>query len=206
MRDRRGDYLEGKGGCGVWIDDVAEAVEQLTRRRHFVSLENQTPIIRRVNDHPATIARLQREMYRKGIGNHYFFQCRRIEGHKAFAVPVERTLRIFNESQQGLSGVESHARLVMSTERGKMEIVGQVGDQMIFRLLRDPRGTELKGAVAIAGSNPEAFWIHDYQDRVLADPQISFLSRIARWRCSLLRSELRPVERPQIESARITHH
>ena len=171
QRDEYGDYIETAKGINQWIEAVELPVNQLSKRRNFISLENQTPIIKEINDSSNVIERLQRQLYHKGIGNHYFFQCRRIEGHRAFALPVERTLQIVNDSQRSLSGVECHARLVMSTQRGKIEIVGEAGDQIVFRLLRDSNGGAQKGAIAIAQRNPEAVWIDDYLDRIISDPQ-----------------------------------
>ena len=54
---------------------------------------------------------MQRAMKRVGAENHYFFCGRDIIAHKAFNVPIETAWHILNESQKGLSGVETHARL-----------------------------------------------------------------------------------------------
>lgn len=167
-KDDQGNYIpEGKGF--KWMDVVNNAVAQFGDRHRFISLENQTPIIYRVNDNPKTLRILQRETYHHGIGNHYLFQCREIEGHRAFAVPVETTWKIFTESQKGLSGVEKQARFVMSTEVGKMEVIGHTQGKMIFRLMRSPGGAETQGNIIIAKSNPEALWITGYEDRIISD-------------------------------------
>ncbi|MDQ8202901.1 hypothetical protein [Pelagicoccus sp. SDUM812003] len=162
FRDEEGDPCDLGNGRLEWLSPVYNAVAHLGERRHFVSLENQTPIIRDVNDDAKALRVLQRELYAHGIGNHYFFQCRQIQGFRAFAIPVEETLSIFNESKRGLSGVESHARLVMSAEEGKMEICGVAGDQIVFRRLRVPGAAEEQGRLYIAPRNPDAYWITDY--------------------------------------------
>ncbi len=176
FRDEDGAYMRTENNNRrMWLAPVENAVEQLARRRHFISLENQTPIIRDVNDDPRVLKVLQQELYAHGIGNHYFFQCRQIEGHKAFAVPVEACWQIFTESQRHLSGVEAHARFVMSTEQGKVEVCGVSGEpedgHVVFKWHRNPGDAARRGQIAIARRNPDALWIHDYADRVFQDPQ-----------------------------------
>ena len=168
-RDDNGDYKQSLAGIYQWLKSVEEPIVKLTRRRHYISLENQTPIIKDVNDSPEVLECLQRQLYNKGIGNHYFFQCRNIEGHRAFAVPIERSLKILHQSQKSLSGVEMKAPLVMSTQRGKVEVVGMNDTQIIFRLLRDSQGGQARGGLAIARRNPDAIWINDYNDRIIND-------------------------------------
>ncbi|CAG8777723.1 5391_t:CDS:1 [Gigaspora margarita] len=106
-----------------WMKETLNPVLKLKKRAHFISLENQMPIIWKVNDDSATLNMMQKELYNKGIGNHYFFQCRNIQGKKEFALPLEETWKIFSLSQKGLSGIEKHARFVMSTEQGKIGVI-----------------------------------------------------------------------------------
>ncbi|NBV42035.1 hypothetical protein EBR96_04620 [bacterium] len=163
-----GSYVR-ENGRYVWMETVRKAVEGLTSRGNFISLENQTPIIADVNDNAKALHILQRELYSKGIGNHYLFQCREIEGHRLFAVPVETAWRIYTESQRGLSGVEKQARYTMSTEYGKMEVIGVTNGTIIFKILRAPSGGDILGNIIVAKSNPEALWITGYMDRIISD-------------------------------------
>ncbi len=167
-KDEKGNYIpEGKGY--KWLNVVRTAIGNLSDRHRYISMENQTPIIYKVNDNPTSLRILQKEMYHAGIGNHYLFQCREIEGHKAFAVPVETSWAIYTESQKGLSGVEKQARFVMSTEIGKMEVIGLTHGNVIFKLMRSPGGAQTQGHIIIAKSNPDALWITGYQDRIVSD-------------------------------------
>ncbi|MEM9399035.1 MAG: hypothetical protein AAF984_02400 [Verrucomicrobiota bacterium] len=174
LRDSEGSYIDNEASGYVWLSMVDNAVVRLNKRRHFITLENQTPIIRDVNDDAEILRTLQRELYAHGIGNHYFFQCRLIRGFKAFAIPVEETFQIFAESKKGLSGIEAHSRLVMSTEQGKVEIIGVSGEKgqtdegmIVFRLLRSPATAESLGHIIMARRNSKAFWVDDYKDRVI---------------------------------------
>jgi len=151
---------------GETHDVTAEALHSLRKRSHWISLDNQAPIIRGVNDDPKALHILQKQLFRHGISAHYFFQCRMIEGHKFFAVPVEKTLKIFSESQVGLSGVEKKARLCMSTEQGKVEVIGTTNDRIIFRVHRHPEAGCL-GSIVMAKRDSEALWITDYVEKGL---------------------------------------
>ena len=172
-RDSEGRFVKEASGEYRWLPEVLQSVSALSRRGNYVTMENQTPIIRAVNDDSDALRVLQSSLYAQGVNGHYFFQCRPIEGHKAFAVPLEETWAIYNRSQIGLSGVESHSRLVLSTERGKVEVCGVSGDGddalVAFKLLRSV-DRQNQGNVAIVKSNPEALWLDAYKDRVVFDP------------------------------------
>ncbi|MEO1040526.1 MAG: hypothetical protein AAFX09_13385 [Pseudomonadota bacterium] len=179
-----GEHVRDESGRLLRNPLVERAATRL-RSRPFVTLENQTPIIDSVNDDADALRLLQRELKRMGVNNHYFFQCREIEGHRAFAVPVETAWKLHAQSQFGLSGIE-RSRFALSTEAGKMEMVavvdgdpalaelgGELGEALadgivIFRLHRSPY-EERQGALVIARRNPDALWITGYEDRLIYD-------------------------------------
>jgi L-lysine 2,3-aminomutase len=192
QKDANGKYIEEHNGRFKWLPEVESAVLGLGSR-NFVSLENQTPIIFEVNDDADALRLMQKELRSRKIRNHYFFQCREIEGHKAFAVPVEESWKIHNESQKGLSGIEK-SRFAMSTEWGKMEVMSMIdapdmakftkglpsaaakladelfgGGLIFFKMLRSPHGAETQGQLIIAKRNPNALWISGYEDRIIYD-------------------------------------
>ena len=123
---------------------------------------------------------MQRELYRAGVGNHYFFCGRDIVGHKNFNVPIEEAWHCLNESQKGLSGVEAHARLSITHYKGKTEVAAVTNDPLpgaphtengfvVFKLLRSAASAPDRGKVCIVGRNPEAIWFSGYDDRVVYD-------------------------------------
>jgi lysine 2,3-aminomutase len=191
MKDDNGKYVMENEFHAKRIPVTETAIRRL-RSRYFVTLENQTPIIDGVNDDSATLRRLQVEMKRVGINNHYFFQCREIEGHKIFAVPVEKAWKLHRDSQMGLSGIEK-SRFCLSTEDGKLEVISVIdkpdfdalglnipadarkvveavfGEGLIlFKSHRSP-DTNFQGDLIIARRNPEALWITGYKDRIIYD-------------------------------------
>jgi len=189
-RDMDGNYKQ-ENGYYVWLDAIAQAVKNMASL-DFVSMDNQTPIILHVNNNADTMHLLHEELRRKGIKPKYIFQCREIEGHRAFAVPVEEAWRIHTTSQQGLSDA-CRSRFAMSTEWGKLEVVSVIDGipaqllaslpeeiagpiQSIFgkglivmKLHRSPHSADTQGDLVIARRNPEALWLSDYEDRIVYD-------------------------------------
>lgn len=179
VRDEHGRYLR---------NPLVEKAALTLRSRPYVTLENQTPIIDSVNDDADTLRLMQQELKRMGVNNHYYFQCREIEGHRAFAVPVETAWKLHADSQHGLSGIE-RSRFALSTEAGKMELVSVIeGDErlahlpgplgealadgvVVFRLHRTPH-SDRQSDIVIARRNRDALWITGYEDRILYDGRV----------------------------------
>jgi L-lysine 2,3-aminomutase len=180
-RDADNAYLRNERGYYQWLAPVKRALETV-QRFDFVTLENQTPIIARVNDDATSLRILQEELRRMGVKPKYLFQCREIEGHTAFAVPVEQAWRLHNESQKGLSDT-ARSRFAMSTEAGKLEVVavidapaadeedpGAFGEGLVvMKVHRSPFSAGTQGDLIIARRNPEALWLSDYEDRIVYD-------------------------------------
>jgi len=186
QRTIQGRYIRQDNGY-KWLRVVEDAVMRMTSLP-FVSLENQTPMIFRVNNDAQALHLLHQELRRKNVKPKYIFQCREIEGHKAFAVPVEEAWRIYTESQKGVSDT-ARSRFAMSSEWGKLEIISVVdgiphefssllpeelnealhGGFIIFKIHRSPYSAETQSDIVIARRNPEALWISGYEDRIIYD-------------------------------------
>jgi len=174
-----GEYIQDEMGIYKWVPDTGAAMRGLLARG-WITVENQTPIIREINNDPDALRIMQREMKRVGAENHYFFCGRDIVAYKAFNIPIETAWDILNESQKGLSGVEAHARLSITHYKGKTEVVavtnepipGLAGSEngvVIFKILRNAGSAPDRCKVCIVGRNPDAVWFNDYEDRVLFD-------------------------------------
>ena len=177
-KDENGEYIKHPQGNLVWLDNTLRAVQGLSSRE-WINIDNQSPIIRGINNDPAKLRILQRELKRNKIENHNFYCGRDIVGHKAFNVPIEEAWELLNESQKQLSGIESHAKLSITHFKGKTEVVS-VTDQplgipggengfVVFKQYRSAGPADNKGKIAIVGRNPEAIWFSGYEDRVLFD-------------------------------------
>jgi len=178
-KDLSGGYISDEAGFYQWNPRARRAVDAAVSRG-WISVENQSPIIRGVNDDSDALRILQRTLKRVGIENHYFFCGRDIVAYRAFNVPIETAWHTLNDSQRGLSGVEAHARLSITHYKGKTEVAA-VSDQpvaglpgaengvVVFKLLRSAADAPDRGKMCIVGRNPEALWFDDYEDRVLFD-------------------------------------
>jgi len=178
-KDKDGNYIDNPDGGLEWLDNTRRAIRELGKR-NWLTVDNQAPIIKNINNDPDALRIMQRELRRNKVENHYFFCGRDIIGHKAFNVPIEEVWRILNESQKGLSGVEAHARLSITHYKGKTEVVavsnkpapGVPGGEngfVIMKLLRGAADAPDRGKITILGRNPEAIWFSGYNDRVIYD-------------------------------------
>jgi lysine 2,3-aminomutase len=89
LRAPRRDPGQGRGrrlcperaGLLQWVPATAKAMRDLVSRG-WMTVENQTPIIKGINDDPDALRILQREFKRAGGENHYFFCGRDIVAYK----------------------------------------------------------------------------------------------------------------------------
>ena len=179
LKGNDGDYLKNPNGSLMWHEDTRQAMEAVVSRG-WINVENQAPIIKGINDDPEALRVMQRALYRVGVGNHYFFCGRDIVAYRHFNVPIETAWKTLNESQKGLSGVETHARLSITHYKGKTEVSavtnepipgvpGTENGVVIFKILRNALDAPDRGKVCIVGRNPDAIWFDDYEDRVIFD-------------------------------------
>jgi len=141
-----------------------EAVEGLhILQQCGVITVNQTPMIAGVNDDPDTLAELFRKCSFHGVPPYYVFQCRPTLGNRIFSVPLERAYEIFETAKMSCSGLAKRARLCMSHETGKIEIVAMTRRSIIFKYHRaaDP---QLSGRVFVCRRVPDARWFDDYTE------------------------------------------
>ena len=179
LKGSDGEYLRNPNGSLKWHEDTRQAMDAVVSRG-WINVENQAPIIRGINDDSDALRVMQRALYRVGVGNHYFFCGRDIVAYRHFNVPIETAWKTLNESQKGLSGVETHARLSITHYKGKTEVAavtnepipgvpGTENGVLIFKILRNALDAPDRGKVCIVGRNPDALWFDDYEDRVIYD-------------------------------------
>jgi len=178
-KDVSGQYYDDPEGGLQWVAATKRAIVELGKRE-WLTIDNQAPIINGINNDPDVLRIMQRELRRNRVENHYFFCGRDIIGHKAFNVPIEEAWRILNQSQKGLSGVETHARLSITHYKGKTEVAAVTNQPLpgvpgtergfvVLKLLRSAADAPHRGKVTIVGRNPEAIWFSGYDDRVIYD-------------------------------------
>jgi L-lysine 2,3-aminomutase len=144
---------------------LAEAVRRI--RETGAVIRTQAPLIRSINDDPATWRAMWRTQVRMGMIPYYMFVERDTGPQDYFAVPLARGHEIFRQAYQGVSGLCRTVRgPSMSATPGKVCVDGvtEVAGLKVFVLrmiqARDPR---LVGMPFFARFDPEATWLTDLE-------------------------------------------
>ncbi len=125
-------------------------------------LANQTPLLRGINDDPAVLGDLLRNLSFAGVAPYYVFQCRPTLGNRHFAVPVEEGYRILEQAKSRCSGLAKRPVFAMSHRTGKIRIVGLDDECIYFKYHQAARREDI-GKFMVFARNPEAVWFDDYQ-------------------------------------------
>jgi lysine 2,3-aminomutase len=157
-----------------------EAIEGLNLlMKSGVTLVNQTPLVQGVNDNAEVLADLFTKLSYIGVPPYYVFLCRPTLGNETYSVPVERGYELFEQSRTLCSGLAKRARLVMSHESGKIEVLGMTEDQILFKYLR-AADKENNARLLTFFRNPEACWFDDYKE---ASDNFSIFSQTEKVKC-----------------------
>jgi len=130
---------------------------------------NQTPMIKGVNDDPEVLAELFNRLSFMGVPPYYVFLCRPTLGNEPFAIPVEKGYEVFERARTLCSGLAKRARLVMSHETGKVEVIGVSRGQVFFKYNRSA-DAENDARFLVFDSNPDAYWFDDYEEAQMELP------------------------------------
>ncbi len=167
----------------VELTDVAVEGLRVLQQNGVITI-NQTPMIAGINDNPDVLSELFRKLSFYGVPPYYVFQCRPTEGNMEYAVEVERAYEVFEQAKMKCGGLAKRARLCMSHETGKIEILGLTNDNIIFKYHRsaDPL---LSGHLMVFRRNPKATWFDDYTDLVdeysVSNPYGSAINEPGMW-------------------------
>ncbi|ADU50541.1 L-lysine 2,3-aminomutase [Thermaerobacter marianensis DSM 12885] len=127
-----------------------------------VTLVNQTPLLRRVNDDPAVLAELLERLTWWGIAPYYIFQNRPVAGNADFVVPLREGYRIVEQAKARVSGYAKRVRYVMSHATGKIEILAVEGER-IYLKYHQARNPEDYGRFLVCRLTDDAAWFDDLQ-------------------------------------------
>ena len=99
-----------------------------------VVVKNQTVLMKGVNDDPMTLGLLLETVASLGIVQHYIFQCRPVIGVKNdFQIPIREGSHIVNMANAMQNGLGKSADYTMSHKTGKIRILGELNDEMLFQ-------------------------------------------------------------------------
>lgn len=113
-----------------------EAKEAINRLKAIgLSINNQTVILKGVNDNPKVMAELLNGLNSVGVDPYYIFQCRPVKAVKTgFQLTLKESFELVSNTRKELNGLSKRFKLIMSHPIGKIEIVGLDKNQMIFRI------------------------------------------------------------------------
>lgn len=139
-------------------DAAIDALDRLMRAG--VVHTNQCPMIAGVNDDPAVLSELFRQLSWIGCPPYYVFQGRPTAGNDPYKVPIVRGWEIFREALRRGAGLARRARFVMSHETGKIEILA-VDEQHIYLRYHRAKDAGLRGRFLIYQRDDTAYWLDD---------------------------------------------
>jgi KamA family protein len=125
-----------------------------------VLVYNQTVLLKGVNDHPATLARLLRNLVGAGVLPYYFFQFRPVSRAVHFQVPLVRGYYIIEEVKRRVSGPAKMFRYVMSHWSGKIEVIG-LDKEKIYMKYHQAKLPENRGKFFALDRSDSACWIDE---------------------------------------------
>jgi lysine 2,3-aminomutase len=151
-----------------------KAVDNLIKSGVIVN--NQTVLLKGVNDSPRTLANLQNSLVGIGVNPYYVFQCRpvkRVKNH--FQVPLCRGIKIVEKAKRHCNGHSKRFKYIMSHKTGKIEILGIFEDEIYFKY-HQAKNRKRIGKIFTRPVDENAGWLDDFEltsVRVLDAPYLS---------------------------------
>ena len=128
-----------------------------------ISVNNQTVLLKGVNDNPMTIVNLQNKLVSIGVNPYYFFQCRPVKGVKNhFQVPICKGVRIIDEAKKHCNGLSKRFGFIMSHRTGKIEILGLFENEIYFKY-HQAKNRKSIGKIFKRPMNENAGWLDDFK-------------------------------------------
>jgi L-lysine 2,3-aminomutase len=144
---------------------VADAVRRIKSAGGLI--RTQAPLIRSINDDPATWSGMWRSQMRMGMVPYYMFVERDTGPQGYFAVPLVRAHEIFRDAYASVSGLCRTVRgPSMSATPGKVCVDGvvEVAGEKVFALhMIQARNPAIVGKPFFARFDPNAIWLSDLE-------------------------------------------
>ncbi|MBD93134.1 MAG: KamA family radical SAM protein [Acidobacteria bacterium] len=125
--------------------------------RNGVICLNQCPMIKGINDDPHVLADMYATLSYIGCPPYYLFQGRPTAGNEPYEIPIVQGWQTFQRALTLGSGLARRARLCMSHETGKIEIMG-VDDEHMYLRYHQAKHDEDLGRFLVCRRDDEAYW------------------------------------------------
>jgi len=140
--------------------ESTKAIEML--RNIGLAVRNQTVLLKDINDDSDTLASLMRGLTEIGILPYYIFQCRPVSGVKnQFQVPIKTAIKIMDETRTKLNGISKAFKYAMSHPTGKIEIIGQIGEDEVLFKYHQAKHPKDNGKILTVKVTDEQAWLPD---------------------------------------------
>jgi len=131
-----------------------------------VVLNNQTVLLKGVNDYPRTLAKLQNRLVDIGVNPYYVFQCRPVKRVKySFQIPLCKGIDIVETAKKSCNGHSKRFKYIMSHKTGKIEILGIVDNEIYFKYHQAKNRKNL-GKIFRRKVDSKASWLDDFNVKV----------------------------------------
>jgi lysine 2,3-aminomutase len=131
-----------------------------------VPVHNQTVLLKGVNDNPDTLTNLLNQLVAIGVAPYYVFQCRpvkRVKHH--FQIPICKGVKIVEQAKAKCNGLSKRFKYVMSHVTGKIEILGIIGGEILFKY-HEAKNRENLGVMFKLPVDEKAGWLDDFKAEV----------------------------------------
>jgi len=131
-----------------------------------VVLNNQTVLLKGVNDYPRTLAKLQNRLVDIGVNPYYVFQCRPVKRVKySFQIPICKGIDIIETAKKSCNGHSKRFKYIISHKTGKIEILGIVDNEIYFKYHQAKNRKNL-GKIFRRKVDSNASWLDDFNVKV----------------------------------------
>jgi len=129
--------------------------------KNGILINNQTVLLKGVNDYPKTLAKLLNKLVRIGVNPYYVFQCRPVKRVKnQFQIPLYKGIEITETAKQDCNGLSKRFKYIMSHKSGKIEILGVFENKILFKYHQAKEPKNL-GKIFTRPFNKNAKWFDD---------------------------------------------
>lgn len=141
-------------------EESTRAIESL--RNIGIVIRNQTVLLKGINDNSNTLSKLMRILSEIGVIPYYVFQCRPVSGVKnQFQVPFNKAVSLMDETRSKLNGISKSFKYAMSHPKGKIEILGSMGDEEILFKFHQAKNDEDQGRIIKVKVDSGQAWLPD---------------------------------------------
>ncbi|MFW9802362.1 MAG: KamA family radical SAM protein [Candidatus Thorarchaeota archaeon] len=129
-----------------------------------IVVNNQTVLLKGVNDNPAVLAGLQNKLVSIRVNPYYVFQCRPVARvKKTFQVPLYDGHGIIEDAKKLLNGHSKRFRYIMSHPTGKIEILGIMNGRFLFKY-QQAKNSGDQERIFTRELDKDATWLDDLKE------------------------------------------